>query len=90
MTIDAAFLGFEEDIKGSIEPGKLADLVVLTDNPLDMPPDKIDDVEIDYTIIGGDIVYDRARDGGSRKDERHARDPNRETAYGDGGGSFDL
>ena len=90
MTIDAAFLAFEEDIKGSIEPGKLADMVVLTDNPLDMPPDKIDDVEIDYTIIGGDIVYDRARDGGSRKDERHARDPNRETAYGDGGVSFDL
>ncbi len=81
MTIDAAYLAFEEDDKGSIEPGKLGDLVALSGDPLGVDPRRIDDIEVDATIIGGRVRYDRAVDGGSRKDERNARDPGNPDAY---------
>ncbi len=81
MTIDSAYLGFEETTKGSIEVGKLGDLVLLSDDPLSVAPDGIEAIEVDATVIGGEVVYDRARDGGSHRDERLARDPYREEAY---------
>ena len=56
-TINNAFASFEESIKGSIEPGKLADLVVLTDDILTCPVDKIKDLESVMTLLGGNIVY---------------------------------
>jgi predicted amidohydrolase YtcJ len=56
-TIDAAFASFEEDIKGSIEVGKLADLVVLSDDPRSVPPNKIKDIEVEMTFAGGKAVY---------------------------------
>jgi len=59
FTMDNAYGGFEEDIKGSIEVGKLADMVVLSDNPLTVPSEKIMDINIDMTIIDGKIVYER-------------------------------
>ncbi len=58
-TINNAYAGFEEDIKGSIEPGKLADLVVLSDDILTIAPEKIKDVKVDMTIFDGEIVYQR-------------------------------
>jgi len=58
-TINAAYAGFEEDIKGSIEPGKLADMIVLSDNILKVPVDKIRDIEVEMTIIDGKIVYEK-------------------------------
>ncbi len=57
-TINGAYASFEEDIKGSIEAGKLADMVVLAENPLDTEPWKIKDITVEKTIIGGEIVFD--------------------------------
>ena len=56
-TINNAFASFEESIKGSIEPGKLADMAILSDDLLTCPVDKIKDIESVMTIVGGKIVY---------------------------------
>ncbi|HEY2932526.1 MAG TPA: amidohydrolase [Acidobacteriota bacterium] len=57
MTINAAYLTFDEKLKGSIEPGKLADLAMLSDDFLKCPPDKIRDIRPVLTIVGGRVVY---------------------------------
>jgi len=59
ITSDAAYLTFEEDEKGSIEPGKLADLAVLSADPLSCPEDMLPEIVADMTIVGGRVVYDR-------------------------------
>jgi len=56
-TLNAAYAGYEENIKGSIKVGKLADLVVLSDDILTIDPVKIKDVKINMTIFNGEIVY---------------------------------
>jgi len=58
----AAYSGDDKRL-GSIEEGKLGDLVVLGGDYLEVPEDKIGELPIDLTIVGGKIVYDRARDG---------------------------
>ena len=58
-TIWAAESGFEEDIKGSIEVGKLADLVVVSGDPLSLPPDRLLDLRADITIVDGKIAFRR-------------------------------
>lgn len=55
----AAFSGREEHIKGSLEPGKLADIAVLDRDLFSIPPATIRDVRVDMTIVGGEVVYDR-------------------------------
>lgn len=60
-TIYAAYAEFAEDRKGSIEPGKLADLVVLAEDPLTVQPRRIKDIKVDYTIVDGKVMYMRRR-----------------------------
>jgi len=81
MTIDSAKLGFEEESKGSITVGKLGDLVVLSDDPVSVQSTKIDTIEVEQTIIGGNLLYDRSTRNTSRRDERNLRDPNNPEAY---------
>lgn len=57
-TIDAAYGAFEEDIKGSIEVGKLADFTIIDKNWLNCSDEEILDTKIKYTIVGGKIKYE--------------------------------
>jgi predicted amidohydrolase YtcJ len=62
-TLNGAHASFEERIKGSLEVGKLADVVVLGGNPLTTEPWAIKDLVVEKTIIGGETVFDRERQG---------------------------
>ena len=57
-TTNAAYASFEEDIKGSIARGKLADMVLLSDDPIKTPPEQIKDNKVEMTIIGGEVVWE--------------------------------
>jgi hypothetical protein len=56
-TMGAAFAEFQEREKGSITPGKLADMVILSDNIFDLKPEAIRNVKVQTTIVGGKVVY---------------------------------
>lgn len=58
-TLDAAYASFEEDILGSITPGKLADLTILSKDIMTIPAGEILETEALMTIVGGDIVFER-------------------------------
>ena len=58
-TLSGAYASFEEDIKGSIEVGKLADLIVLSRNILECPPDDILNTSVDLTMVNGVVVYQK-------------------------------
>ena len=59
ITIDAAWQNHEEDRKGSIEVGKLADFTVLEENPIEVDPERIRDIQIVRTIVGGRTVWEK-------------------------------
>jgi predicted amidohydrolase YtcJ len=59
ITSDAAWQNFEEKTKGSIEPGKFADFVVLAENPLTVDPLRIKDIEVVQTVVAGQTVFSR-------------------------------
>ena len=56
-TINAAYVSFDENIKGTIEEGKLADLTVISEDPRTIPPNEIGDIKVHMTILDGKIVY---------------------------------
>jgi predicted amidohydrolase YtcJ len=58
-TVNAAYASFSEDWFGRIEAGKFADFVVLSDDLLKISPEKIRDVRVEMTVVGGKIVYRR-------------------------------
>jgi predicted amidohydrolase YtcJ len=58
-TINNAYASFEENIKGSIEPGKLADLVVISEDFLTCPENNIKNIEVELTMVGGKIVFEK-------------------------------
>jgi predicted amidohydrolase YtcJ len=58
-TSDAAYLGFEEDTKGVLEPGRLADITVLSGDPTAVEPEQIRTLSVDATIVGGDVAWRR-------------------------------
>ena len=60
-TMGSAYAEFQEKEKGSITPGKLADMVVLTDDIFSIDPAKIRDVKVVKTIVGGKVVWDQDR-----------------------------
>jgi predicted amidohydrolase YtcJ len=62
-TINNAFAAFEEGLKGSISPGKLADIVVLSRDILTIPEEQIPAARVDYTILGGRVRYERNGSG---------------------------
>ncbi len=58
-TLAGAYAGFEEDRKGSLVPGKLADITVLSQDFLTVPEGEILSTRVDYTIVGGEVLYER-------------------------------
>ena len=57
FTIDAAFIQFEEAEKGTLAVGKRADLVVIEANPAAVAPERIADLKVLRTVVGGNCVY---------------------------------
>ncbi len=58
-TLSAAYAAFEEEIKGSLSAGKLADITILSQNIMTVPEDELPSTEIVYTIVGGKVMYSR-------------------------------
>jgi len=58
-TISGAYAAFEEQSRGTLKPGKYADLVVLSKDILTMPEDEIPSTQVEYTIVGGKVRYKR-------------------------------
>lgn len=60
MTLDSAYLAFEENLKGTLEESKLGDVVVLEADPYKVAPREIKDIPVAMTIVGGEVVYGAA------------------------------
>jgi hypothetical protein len=61
-TTHAAAVSFEENLKGAIKTGLLADFLVLSNHPFETPPDKIKEIEVLQTFIGGQAVWDKGHE----------------------------
>jgi predicted amidohydrolase YtcJ len=58
-TSDAAYASFEENRKGTLEVGKVADIVILSQDVTRIAPENIKDVKVSLTVVGGKIVYEK-------------------------------
>ena len=56
-----AFINFDDDIKGTLEPGKYADMIVLSDDILNIDAEQILEVEVLQTYMNGELVYAKAQ-----------------------------
>ncbi|HXG49860.1 MAG TPA: amidohydrolase [candidate division Zixibacteria bacterium] len=56
-TTTAAYAGFEENDKGTLDVGKLADIAVLAEDPFEIQPERIKDLKVEMTVVGGEIKY---------------------------------
>jgi predicted amidohydrolase YtcJ len=56
-TTTASWVGFEENVKGTLEAGKLADIAVLAEDPFAIEAEKIKDLKVGMTIVGGEVKY---------------------------------
>jgi hypothetical protein len=56
-TTTASWVGFEENDKGTLEVGKLADIAVLAEDPFEIQPERIKDLKVEMTIVGGEVKY---------------------------------
>jgi predicted amidohydrolase YtcJ len=56
-TTTASWVGFEENDKGTLETGKLADIAVLAEDPFAIQPEKIKDLKVEMTLVGGEVKY---------------------------------
>jgi predicted amidohydrolase YtcJ len=59
-TMGSAFADGQETIKGSIEPNKLADFIIVDNNPLEVPTEEIDSIQVEATYIGGELLYSKS------------------------------
>ena len=59
-TANGAFITREEATKGTLEPGRLADMIVLSEDLLTVNPDRILGIEVELTVVGGNVVYERS------------------------------
>jgi predicted amidohydrolase YtcJ len=59
-TVNNAYAAFEEDLKGSLGVGKLADITVLSEDILTVPEERIPDIRVDMTIVGGEVRFERS------------------------------
>ena len=57
MTMESAYLAFEEDLKGTLTEGKLGDVVVLEADPYEVGRQEIKDIPVAMTVVGGEVVY---------------------------------
>ncbi len=60
MTVDAAYLAFEEDRKGTLKEGKLGDVVILEADPHEVKPEEIKDIPVAMTVVGGEVAHGSA------------------------------
>ena len=56
-TTTASWVGFEENEKGTLEVGKLGDIAVLTEDPFEIQPERIKDIKVEMTLVGGEVKY---------------------------------
>jgi predicted amidohydrolase YtcJ len=59
-TRNGAYIGFEENQKRSLEPGKLADFIVIDRDVLTVPGDQLKDVQVLQTFVGGELQYEKS------------------------------